>query len=806
MDTYVNVDVDVDADADTDADTDADADPKVDVKVNTDSDTYTDTDTDTYSDTYSDASIDLEMDKDADADTDAGEENSLQNIRHELDSLKQKCARLQKENENITQLFQQAASLLDSNEKEIEIQILYNQLLRDNTPDEILLMDLDLKILLFTSSVKRRFNRDVTGDHLMSLILEGFGDDFYHEVELTIRDLFRNYRNSAGEAVTSSLQVETKREPKIFFSVNFSLAFDRNGELTGIVMLAHDNTEMHIASMRANAATQAKSVFLANMSHEIRTPLNAIIGMTSIGKSASEMSRKDYCFVKIEDASNHLLGIINDILDMSKIESGKFELSFTEFDFDLLLQRVVNIVTYRTEEKNQKLSVLIDKDIPKTLYGDDQRLAQIITNLLGNAVKFTPDGGSIGVSTELLNKCGGVSEGDPLSEDYIDNEHGGEDALEGEGEHMGGSGGEPRDSHVNNESNLCTILVRVTDTGIGISPEQQTRLFSSFQQAESSTARKFGGSGLGLTISKNIVEMMGGRIWVESELGKGSTFAFTTTLKRVESRSEFIPDWSDISVLFVDDDPTVLEICREIFELYGAHCDTASSGEEALRLRETNGAYSIYFIDYIMPQIDGLELTRLLKEKDADMNYVVIISGAHRDEFEKEAKKVGVNRIITKPIFPSYIVDAVNSLLDIDHQRIEKAKEKFTEQFDGHRILLAEDVDINREIVLSLLEPTLLKIDCAENGAEAVQMFIDSPDAFDMIFMDVQMPEMDGYEATRQIRALDDPRAKNIPIIAMTANVFREDIEKCLNSGMNGHVGKPLDFGEIIFALRKYLS
>jgi PAS domain S-box-containing protein len=381
----------------------------------------------------------------------------------------------------------------------------------------------------------------------------------------------------------------------------------------------------------AEQTSKAKSAFLANMSHEIRTPMNAIIGMTSIGMSATDAGRKDYCLDKIAVASKHLLGIINDILDMSKIEADKFELVPAEFNFDKMMQQIVSANKFLIDEKKQKLTVNNDSNIPKVLTGDEQRLAQVITNLLWNAVKFTPHEGSISVNTQFLEEKDG----------------------------------------------FCTIKCSVSDTGIGISPEQQSRLFQAFQQTESSMSRRYGGTGLGLSISKNIVEMMGGKIWIDSELGKGATFSFTIQAK-------------------------------------------------------------------------------LGEEKSAD--------GASADNTQDNIPKL-----------------------------------------EGRRVLLVEDVEINREIVMALLEPTLLAIDCAENGREAVRKFRSAPDKYDMIFMDLQMPEMDGYEAAQSIRALDIKRAKEIPIVAMTANVFQEDVEKCLQAGMNSHIGKPLNFEDVLKVLRKYI-
>ena len=688
--------------------------------------------------------------------------NNIQNnqqetpsVQSELNSLKRKFARLKKDHDSIMYLYKQAASLRDFNEREKEIQMRYNQMLRDNSPDDIFLLDTQLNVLLYTSSVRIKSGRDVTGEPVLPIIREMFGGGFANEVQAALNIMLRSYKNASADVNTHELHLETDGEKEYFYSIKISPAIDDNGVLTGIVLLTHDNTEMHEANVRAEAATQAKSNFLSNMSHEIRTPLNAIIGMTGIGKYATEMERKDYCFGKIEDASKHLMGVINDVLDMSKIESGKFELSLAEFNFEKMLQRVVNVTTFRVDEKCQKISVSIDREMPEYMVGDDQRLAQVITNLLSNAVKFTPSGGSIGVDAKFLGE-----------------------------ENLG----------------VCTIQISVSDTGIGVSPEQQSRLFTSFQQAENSTVRKFGGTGLGLAISKSIVEMMGGEIWLESSLGAGATFVFTAKVKRAKKKEEFASDWSNARILAADRDPAVSAFFKEIVEQYGVSCDTATCSEDALKLREQNGAYDMYFVDYKMLCLDGMELTKALKGKDPKKVHVYLISEAERREIEEDATMGDVAKTLLKPIFPSDVVDLMNTLYSMNLQRSEDVQDNDIEQFAGCRVLLAEDVEVNREIVLTLLEP--ITIDCAENGAEAVRIFSEAPDIYDMIFMDVQMPEMDGYEATRRIRAID----KDIPIVAMTANVFREDIEKCLEAGMNGHVGKPFDFDEVVKALHKYLK
>ena len=560
-------------------------------------------------------------------------------------------------------------------------------------------------------------------------------------------------------------------------------AFTTDAEKDGIGVIASDITEKRqlerdliAAKEQAEQSNLAKSNFLSRMSHEMRTPMNAIIGMTAIAQSSKDPERKEYCLSKINEASVHLLGVINDILDMSKIEAGKFELSYTEFNFEKMLQRITNVMNFKFEEKQQNFIVRVSRDVPESIIADEQRLAQVLTNLLSNAGKFTPEAGSITLSVKKI----------------------------------------PNDTSPDHK--FCTLHFEVTDTGIGISSEQQKRLFSVFEQADGSIARKYGGTGLGLSISKSLVELMGGEIWVESEIEKGATFAFEITVAEGNSPidQEFKPlvNWEKIRILAVDDSPEVLEYFKDFTESMGMSCSIASDGIEAYNLLKMTGdgtgggqPFDLVFADWRMPQMNGIELTQKIKNQFGKNVVVIMISAAEWDAIAEDAQKAGVDGFIPKPLFPSQIVDCISSHLDLQKFIKEKpvAEHRGDHIFEGFTLLLVEDVEINREIVLTLLEDTGAVIDCAENGIEALAKFKKAPSKYHLILMDIHMPEMDGFEATRQIRALKAKEAKTIPIVAMTANVFREDIEKCLAVGMNDHLGKPIDIEELLKKLKKHL-
>jgi len=414
----------------------------------------------------------------------------------------------------------------------------------------------------------------------------------------------------------------------------------------------------------------------------------------------------------------------------------------------------------------------IDKNIPNRLIGDDQRLSQIITNLLSNAVKFTPEEGTIRLDSRLISK---------------------------------------KDGYCPNGNEYCRIQISIEDTGIGIDDAEKERLFRCFEQAEAGTSRKYGGTGLGLAISKRIVELMGGDIWVESEPGKGSKFIFTVLLKcgadEKKRRLDESVNWKNVRIFVVDDEPEIREFFTVVSDKLNISCTVAASGTEAAEMLYKDSDYNIYFIDWRLPDMTGGEVARRIHEKTAHNPIVIIFSAADRNVIENEAHAAGADKFLPKPLFPSVIHDIVSEFIgaSVETEPGQADYKEYADDFTGYTILLAEDMEINSEIVMSLLEPAHLKIDRAMNGAQAVGMFAAAAGRYDMILMDIQMPEMDGYEATRKIRTSDTPGAETVPIIAMTADVFREDIEKCLEAGMNGHIGKPINLDEIYKQLRRYL-
>ena len=505
----------------------------------------------------------------------------------------------------------------------------------------------------------------------------------------------------------------------------------------------------------AEEANKAKTVFLSNMSHEIRTPMNAIIGLDSLALHEEDISPKmrDY-LEKIGSSAEHLLSLINEILDMSRIESGRLTIRNEEFSFTKLLEQVNTIFNGQCEEKGIKYNCNVGKQLDSYYIGDGIKIRQVLINILGNAVKFTPKDGCINFSIEKTAKFDKNS----------------------------------------------TLTFKISDTGIGMSKEYLPKLFEPFSQENSGTTNKYGSSGLGLAITKGIVDMMNGKIDVESEKGKGTTFTISLTLlnsshsEAVESNDiEIRP--SEMSVLVVDDDEVALQHARVVLEKSGIAVETAISGREAVEMVKLRHArcnpYSLVVLDWKMNEMDGVETARQIRAVTSDDTAIIVLTAYNWDDVLDEALAAGVDSFIAKPIFTEHLLDELKDILKKKRQHIAPQKKKA--ELSGRCILLAEDMEVNAQIMIEILKMRSVKTEHAENGRIAVEMFEKSPIGYyDAILMDMRMPEMDGLEATAAIRKLERPDAKTIPIIALTANAFDEDVQRSLQAGLNAHLSKPV--------------
>lgn len=542
-----------------------------------------------------------------------------------------------------------------------------------------------------------------------------------------------------------------------------------DGTVNGVVGVALDVTDMQQMQLKleeaieqAEQASQAKTDFLSRMSHEIRTPMNAIIGMNEIAKTAKDPQRIRYCLAKIEQASHQLLGLINDILDLSKIESGKMEIVNAEFNFEKMLQNVYNVIQPRVDEKRLDFSFNLDTNFDRCLISDELRLTQVVTNLLSNAVKFTPEDGAITLHSSFVKQ---------------------------------------------NEDN-AVLRIEVQDTGIGISLEEQDKLFQPFEQADGSITRRFGGTGLGLSICRKIIDLMGGRIWVESEEGTGSRFIFETPVELGGPSiipPKDLPDLRNTRILVVDDSTDVLEYCQQIISGFHMQCHTANSGPQAIQLVQGQSPYDIIFLDWKMPGMDGLETAEAIQKIVPPETIVIMISVADWCDLKPQATEIGITRFLAKPLLPSSLFNTIVELTRGAKEKISSVDTKSNYSWPDKTILMAEDIEINQEIIHALLHPTGITLEFANNGAQAVEKYHADSSHYDLILMDVQMPEMDGYEATRRIRESECENASNIPILAMTANAFSEDVERCLEAGMNDHISKPINVNELMKKIDSHL-
>lgn len=520
------------------------------------------------------------------------------------------------------------------------------------------------------------------------------------------------------------------------------------------------------ARKEAENSNKAKSEFLSNISHDIRTPMNAIVGMTEIAISnIDNIDRVSDCLRKITNSSKQLLGLINNVLDMSKIENGKMILTIEQVSLRELTDSVISIIQPQIKLKNQKFDVRISNITSEIVCCDCVRLNQVIMNLLSNAVKFTPEGGTI---------C--------FQMDQSDSEKG---------------------------ENYVRVHIMVKDSGIGMTDDFLKVIFESFVRADNERVHRTEGTGLGMTITKYIVDAMDGNIEVESALNEGSEFNVYFDFERAETDNTEMK-LSNLNVLVVDDDSLLCECAVSDLSAMGVNAQWTLDGESAVEMikqqHSSNNDYQVVLMDYKLPGIDGIETAKRIHEQLKNDVPVLLISAYDWSDIENEAKDAGIAGFISKPLFKSTLFHSLKQFAEIDSNDTA-SNDDISELLSGRRVLLAEDNDLNREIAYELLSQSGLELDMAYNGKICVDKFCSSEIGYyDAILMDIRMPVMTGYEATKAIRSLERDDAKSIPIIAMTADAFAEDVKKCLECGMNAHVSKPIDVKKIFSVLEKYIK
>jgi PAS domain S-box-containing protein len=708
---------------------------------------------------------------------------------------------LMKARDSLEEKVAERTAELTKNQQQLEAAEERSRLLLDSAGEGIFGVDVDGKIVFINPSANRMLDYEpgeLIGQDIHWQVHHSYPDGSMYPKEKC--PMYLTHADGSEQHIVG--EVLWRKDGSSFFTEYTSMPIKKEDRVVGAVISFMDITERRQmekelleAKEKAEEATRAKSDFLANMSHEIRTPMNAVIGMAHLAlKTELTPKQQDY-LSKIQSSANSLLGIINDILDFSKIEAGKLDMETVVFDLSETMDNVANVISIKAREK-ENLEVLFDIDagVPNFLSGDPLRLNQILVNLGNNAVKFTEQGEIVFTVKQIRRSDHGIH-----------------------------------------------LEFSVRDTGIGMTMEQQGRLFQAFSQADTSTTRKYGGTGLGLTISKRLVTMMGGEIWVDSEPGRGTTFSFTANFGLVEEKAKKqfspSPDLRGIKVLVVDDNATSRQIFHDMLVSSSFEVYLAASGAEALdeiERADEKTPFELVIMDWKMPDMDGLEASRRIKnhEKLHKIPAVILVTAYGREELMHQAEKIGLEGFLLKPVSASVLFDAMMQALGREALATSRAEHRKNERLAGKmqdlrgaRVLLVEDNEINQQVAREILEDAGLVITIANNGKEGLERVKSSQ--FEAVLMDVQMPVMDGYEATRRIRKWEDergnsevgmrnaeggkdydlkPESKRLPVIAMTAHAMAGDKQKSLVAGMNDHITKPIDPEQLFAALRKWIK
>jgi PAS domain S-box-containing protein len=631
----------------------------------------------------------------------------------------------------------------------------------ERAPDGLLVVDADGTISMANAQCEMLFG--YTRDELIGHKVEMLVPDEIRPQHPELRASF--HRAPTTRAMGAKAELHARRRDGSLLPVDIGLSPlpGRKGADIQVAVSIRDITErkqaeveLKAAKLKAEDATRMKSMFLANMSHEIRTPMNAIIGLSHLALNTTLTAKQRDYISKVHNAGTSLLAIINDILDFSKVEAGKLDIETTDFRLDDVIGSVTTVTGQKAADKGLELLAHVAPGIPQFLLGDPHRLGQILTNLVNNSVKFT-ERGEIVVSAALLQQTG----------------------------------------------EKCQLKFSVSDTGIGMSKEQSAKLFQPFTQADMSTTRKYGGTGLGLTVSRRLVELMGGQIWLDSQPGVGSTFSFTVWLGvgQQKGSGKVVPErLGKLRALIVDDNAGAREIIDDLLKDVVAQRDAVASGPEAIaaiKQADETAPYDVVFMDWHMPGMDGLQAARTLKS-DASLKHLpamVMVTAFGRAEVREEAERLALDGFLVKPVTRSMLVDSlVNVFADArDQAAVVASATAQGVSLAGLRVLVAEDNDINQQIAVELLEGVGAKVDVVADGQQAVDRLFGGPipPPYDVVLMDLQMPVLDGHQATARIRA--DTRFNDLPIFALTAHATSEERDLCLANGMSGHIAKPID-------------